>query len=52
MKNSIAKIIKVKKTNKSKFKPYPLTTLDFSKMASIYLNLSSKTAMDIAEKLY
>ena len=52
MKNPVAKIISVDKKNKTKFKPYPLSTIEFQKMASIYLNLSSKQAMDIAEKLY
>lgn len=52
MESPEAKVISVSKKETIKYKPYPLTTVDFQKMASSKLKISAQEAMDIAEKLY
>ena len=47
-----AKVIKVTKREKARYKPYPLTTVDFQKLAVTRLKMSSDEAMKHAEKLY
>ena len=45
-------ITKVSRREKLKFKPYPLTTVNFQKLAVKKLRFSSEKAMKIAESLY
>lgn len=40
------------KNEKKKYRPYPLTTVKFQKLATDRLRMSSANAMKIAEKLY
>jgi len=47
-----AKIEKVISKTKKRFKPYPLTTIEFQKLAVRKLKINSAQAMKIAEKLY
>jgi DNA topoisomerase-3 len=47
-----AKVTKVQQKPTSKWKPLPLTTLEFQKMATKYLRMSGHEAMETAEKLY
>ena len=49
---NMAKVIKVNKKQVYKYRPFPLNTVEFSKLASIKLKLNSHKAMEIAEKLY
>uniref|UniRef100_A0A0K0EJX5 DNA topoisomerase n=1 Tax=Strongyloides stercoralis TaxID=6248 RepID=A0A0K0EJX5_STRER len=49
---STAKIISVEKNPKSKFRPLAMDTICLEKLAVRYLKMSSKHAMDLAEKLY
>ena len=46
------KIISVEKKEKKKYRPYPLNTVEMTKLISRKLHINSKEAMDIAEKLY
>ena len=46
------KIISVNKKEKKKYRPYPLNTVEMTKLISRKLHINSKEAMDIAEKLY
>ena len=46
------KIISVIKKEKKKYRPYPLNTVEMTKIISRKLHINSKEAMDIAEKLY
>jgi DNA topoisomerase-3 len=48
----MAKTKKRNKNQKKKYRPYPLTTVKFQKLATDKLRLSSAKAMEIAEKLY
>jgi len=48
----IAKVTKVTEKPTSKWKPLPLTTVEFQKMASRFLRMNSQDAMTVAEKLY
>jgi DNA topoisomerase-3 len=48
----IAKVSKVQQKPTKKWKPLPLTTVEFQKMASIFLHINSQQAMKIAEDLY
>ncbi|KAF0989610.1 hypothetical protein HZS_7052 [Henneguya salminicola] len=47
-----ATVIFMDKKPKSKYRPQPLYTVEFEKLATKYLKLTSKQAMTIAEKLY
>ena len=40
------------KKEKKKYRPYPLFTVEMTKLISRKLHINSKEAMDIAEKLY
>lgn len=46
------RITEVNRTEKLRYKPYPLTTIAFQKLAVKKLRMSSEKAMKIAEKLY
>ena len=46
------KVISVNKKEKKKYRPYPLNTVEMTKLISRKLHINSKEAMDIAEKLY
>lgn len=48
----IAKVISAESKPKSKWRPTPLDTISFEKLASSKLRMSAKTAMKVAEKLY
>jgi DNA topoisomerase-3 len=48
----VAKVTKVQQRPTKKWKPLPLTTVELQKMASLFLRMNSKTAMDVAEQLY
>ncbi|TVY57360.1 DNA topoisomerase, partial [Lachnellula suecica] len=48
----IAKVTKVQEKPTSKWKPLPLTTVEFQKNASRFLRMDSQRAMKIAEDLY
>ncbi|GIY15305.1 DNA topoisomerase 3-alpha [Caerostris extrusa] len=48
----IAKVVDIKSRNKSKWRPQPLDTVEFEKLASRKLHINAKEAMTIAEKLY
>jgi DNA topoisomerase-3 len=48
----IAKVTKVQQKPTKKWKPLPLTTVEFQKMASSFLHMNSQQAMKIAEDLY
>ncbi|CEH19275.1 prokaryotic type i dna topoisomerase [Ceraceosorus bombacis] len=48
----MCRIEDVKRKEVSKFKPYPLTTVELQKSASRLLRLSPKRILDVAEKLY
>ena len=50
--NKFCKIISVQKKEKKKYRPYPLNTVEMTKLISRKLHINSKEAMDIAEKLY
>jgi DNA topoisomerase-3 len=45
-------ITEVSKLEKIKYKPYPLTTVNFQKLAVRKLRISSEKAMKLAEGLY
>jgi DNA topoisomerase III len=47
-----AEVIKVDKHKRTRRRPTPLNTIEFQKLASRKLKISSQKAMDIAEKLY
>lgn len=47
-----AKVIKVQEKPTSKWKPLPLTTVEFQKMASRFLQMNGQEAMNHAEALY
>ena len=46
------KVISINKKEKKKYRPYPLNTVEMTKLISRKLHINSKEAMDIAEKLY
>ncbi|GBM94073.1 DNA topoisomerase 3-alpha [Araneus ventricosus] len=48
----MAKVVDIKSRNKSKWRPQPLDTVEFEKLASRKLRINAKEAMTIAEKLY
>ncbi|KAH8909523.1 prokaryotic type I DNA topoisomerase [Coniochaeta sp. PMI_546] len=48
----IAKVTKVQEKPTSKWKPLPLTTLEFQKNATRFLRMSGAEAMSVAEGLY
>lgn len=48
----MAKVKDRKNSQKKKYRPYPLTTVKFQKLATDKLRISSAKAMEIAEKLY
>ena len=52
LENKNCKIISVEKKEKKKYRPYPLNTVEMTKIISKKLHINSKEAMDIAEKLY
>ncbi|KII60986.1 DNA topoisomerase 3-alpha [Thelohanellus kitauei] len=45
-------VVDVTKKPKSKYRPQPLYTVEFERLATRYLKMSAKEAMTIAEKLY
>ncbi|KAL9097947.1 MAG: hypothetical protein Q9163_006296 [Psora crenata] len=47
-----ATITKLEKKPTSKWRPLPLTTVELQKLGSMYLRMSGKRVMDIAESLY
>lgn len=47
-----AKVTKVQQKPTSKWKPLPLTTLEFQKAATKFLRMTGHEAMEVAEKLY
>ncbi|KAG8194684.1 hypothetical protein JTE90_027999 [Oedothorax gibbosus] len=47
-----ARVVDIKSRNKSKWRPQPLDTVEFEKLASRKLRINAKQAMTIAEKLY
>ncbi|KAK9471085.1 DNA topoisomerase [Dipodascopsis tothii] len=47
-----ARVVSVVKKPTSKWRPLPLTTVELQKRGSMFLGLSAKRVMDIAEKLY
>ncbi|CAD8086641.1 unnamed protein product [Paramecium sonneborni] len=47
-----AKVINVQQKDVQKWKPYPLCTIEFEKLASKKLKISAHKAMELAEKLY
>lgn len=49
---SEAQVIKVESKPTRKYRPLPLTTVEFQKLATKNLKLTSEQAMNIAEKLY
>ncbi|GFT86693.1 DNA topoisomerase 3-alpha [Trichonephila clavipes] len=52
LEHCIAKVIDIKSRNKNKWRPQPLDTVEFEKLASRKLRINAKEAMTIAEKLY
>lgn len=48
----IAKVVKIQKKEKSKGKPYPLNTIEMTKLISRKLRMGSHKAMEVAESLY
>ena len=52
LENKNCKIISIEKKEKKKYRPYPLNTVEMTKLISRKLHINSKEAMDIAEKLY
>ena len=52
LENKTCKIISVQKKEKKKYRPFPLNTVEMTKLISRKLHINSKEAMDIAEKLY
>jgi DNA topoisomerase-3 len=48
----IAQVTKVQEKPTSKWKPLPLTTVEFQKNASRFLRMTSQEAMTVAENLY
>lgn len=46
------RVMQRNKNEKKKYRPYPLTTVKFQKLATDKLKISSAEAMKIAEKLY
>lgn len=49
---TFAKIIHSDKRAKPKYRPFPLNTVEFTKLATRKLRINSHKAMEIAEKLY
>lgn len=50
--NVIGKVKSRKVNPKKKYRPYPLTTVKFQKLATDKLRMTSAKAMEVAEKLY
>ena len=50
--NSQALVLSVQGSEKSRWRPLPLSTIEFQKLASRKLKIPSHRAMEIAEKLY
>jgi DNA topoisomerase-3 len=48
----LAKVVKVEEKPTKKWKPLPLTTIEFQKMATRFLHMSGQQAMTVAEALY
>src|SRR5450432_593090 len=48
----LAKVSKVQQKPTKKWKPLPLTTVEFQKMATRFLNMNSQDALKFAENLY
>ena len=48
----VGKVLKRSQNEKKRYRPYPLTTIAFQKLATDKLKMSSAEAMKIAEKLY
>lgn len=51
-KTTIAKVLRIEKKNQTKYKPLPLTTVEFQKLAVSRLRMTSDQAMKAAESLY
>lgn len=52
LENPLAHVTDIRSRNKSKWRPHPLDTVEFEKMASRKLRINAKEAMNVAEKLY
>ena len=52
LENPTATVVTVDSRPKSKWRPLPLETVEFEKVASRKLGLNAQTAMKIAESLY
>eukprot|EP01080_Neovahlkampfia_damariscottae_P003222 gene3222-5537_t len=52
LENPNAKVIRIEKKEKRKWRPYPMNTVELQKLAARKLNLSAHQTMEIAEKLY
>lgn len=52
LENVQAKVLDISDRRKSKYRPNPMDTVQLEKMASIYLKMTAKRAMELAEKLY
>lgn len=50
--NDKAKVTSIKAQPTTKWRPLPLTTVQFQKACSMYFKMSAKESLDIAEKLY
>ena len=50
--NATVKVLNVLEKRTTKFKPFPLATVEFQRRASKYLKIEPQKAMEIAEKLY
>ena len=50
--NPNAKVIKIEKKEKRRWRPYPMNTIGLQKIGARKLNLSAHQTMEIAEKLY
>lgn len=50
--NPIVKIVKISRKRKTKTKPFPLNTIEMTKLISRKLRMGSHRAMDVAESLY
>ena len=50
--SKVAKVTKMQKRPTSKWRPFPLTTVELQKMGSRYLRMDSSRVMKVAEDLY
>ena len=52
MENPLAKVLKVNNRRTSKYRPHPMDTVTFERLASSKLKINAKRAMIAAERLY